>query len=93
MGIPGRVTFEHDIEESEQLVYGGNQGDFCRFIAIVQALIESTQCRLMTNRGQGRHIESQYAPPHHRRGSCLGRATLRFGGRNGAIPAKAAISR
>jgi hypothetical protein len=49
--------FEHGIEDSEQLAHGGNQRDFGRFTALAQTLVKSTQCRLMTDRGQGRHIE------------------------------------
>jgi hypothetical protein len=49
--------FEHGVEDSEQLAHGGNQRDFGRFTALTQALIKSTQCRLMTDRGEGRHIE------------------------------------
>src|ERR1019366_265167 len=55
--IPGRVMFEHGIEDSEQLAHGGNQRDLGRFTALAQALVKSTQCRLMTDCGQGRHIE------------------------------------
>lgn len=55
--VPGRVMFEYGIEDSEQLAHGGNQRDCGRFTALAQALVKSMQCRLMTDRGQGRHIE------------------------------------
>src|SRR5260370_16647529 len=66
---PGRVGFEHRVENDQQLAHGGDDRDFGRFTGGAQPAIEAAQQRVAANRGQGGPVQRTApfgAAPEHR---------------------------
>ena len=54
--------FEHSVQDSEQLAHTGGEGCFLGFTGGTQAMVESTDDRIMAGSYQGSHVESR---PYH----------------------------
>src|SRR5260370_20396017 len=54
---PGRVGFEHRVEDDQQLAHGCDDRDLGRFAGRPQAPIKAAQHWVTANRGEGGHVQ------------------------------------